>query len=53
MSKGNKKDFKVSAEHPVEETAGEKWKRENKAGLEAIKKYVEKHGTLTHPPRKL
>lgn len=53
MSKGMKKAFNASVEQPVEETASEKWKRENKAGLEAIKRYVEKHGTLTHPPRKL
>lgn len=53
MSVKNKRDFKASAEQSVQETAAEKWLRENKAGLEAIKKYVEKHGTLTHPPRKL
>jgi post-segregation antitoxin (ccd killing protein) len=53
MSRVKKKDLKMSAEQPVQETAVEQWRRENRAGLEAIKKYVEKHGTLTHPPRKL
>lgn len=53
MSVGNKRDFKMSAKQPVQETAVEQWRRENRAGLEALKKYVEKHGTLTHPPRKL
>ncbi|WP_413530295.1 type II toxin-antitoxin system CcdA family antitoxin [Rahnella inusitata] len=53
MSGEKKMDFKMSGEQPDQETAIEKWRRENRAGLEAIKKYVEKHGTLTHPPRKL